>query len=264
MEQDMIPTKIKRVGAIVVAKLLHPRTDGKTIRAQAKQAKRRAKQTARVDQRRAGFADSELWVRDGETAHRRYSDYQQYLDHQASKLPQVVDQLHRNLERDFAEYKERFASCEPLKEARSVLCLGARLGTEVQALHSLGYFAVGIDLNPGLKNPYVVHGDFHRLVFPDGSVDATYSNAFDHAFDLGAVVGEIKRVLRPGGLLVLDLAPGFSEGVTPGRFEAMQWHTSGAMIERVQQLGEFEIVEIRDFEQTRRQNCWRQAIFRRD
>ena len=47
-----------------------------------------------------------------------------------------------------------------------MLCLGARLGTEVRALHNLGYFAIGIDLNPGVDNPYVLMGDFHKLVFP--------------------------------------------------------------------------------------------------
>lgn len=33
----------------------------------------------------------------------------------------------------------------------SVLCLAARVGTEVKAFLDLGCFAMGIDLNPGLE-----------------------------------------------------------------------------------------------------------------
>ena len=88
---------------------------------------------------------------------------------------------------------------------------GARLGTEVRALHRLGHFAVGIDLEPGPDNHYVLPGDFHHIVFPDGSIDAIYTNALDHVFDLERVLGEVARLLRPGGLFIADIELGYEE-----------------------------------------------------
>ena len=94
--------------------------------------------------------------------------------------------------------------------------LGARLGTEVRALMELGHLAVGVDLNPGAANQYVLHGDFHHLVFPDRSFSAVYTNTLDHVFDLPRLVDEIRRVLVPGGVLIADVVPGFDEGHLPG------------------------------------------------
>lgn len=166
---------------------------------------RQAKQREKERRRRAAFDDAGTWVRDGQFVRRTYASYQDYLDHQAAKLDKIRERLEKKEAESLAEFRRRFEGCAPLREARSVLCLGARLGTEVQALHQLGHFAVGIDLNPGPDNPRVLPGDFHRLVFPDGSVDAVYTNALDHAFELSTVMTEIARVLRPGGLALLDL-----------------------------------------------------------
>ena len=68
----------------------------------------------------------------------------------------------------------------------------------------LGHLAVGVDLNPGAFNRYVLHGDFHHLVFPDSSFSAVYTNTLDHVFDLPRLVGEITRVLAPGGVLIYE------------------------------------------------------------
>lgn len=47
-------------------------------------------------------------------------------------------------------------------------------------------------------------GDAHRLPFADGSVDAVVcTEVFEHLLDPPAAAGEIVRVLRPGGRLVL-------------------------------------------------------------
>lgn len=50
----------------------------------------------------------------------------------------------------------------------------------------------------------VVQGDATRLPLPDASVDAvTIADAYHHLDDPGAVLGEVRRVLRPGGVLVV-------------------------------------------------------------
>lgn len=223
---------------------------------------RRKKRAAKAHARRERFLDEERWQHGQEFATRRYAAYEEYLAHQTAKLDTIVDRLRETEAEDFAEFKRRFEGCASLAGVRSVLCLGARLGTEVRALHALGHFAVGIDLNPGPDNAYVLPGDFHRLVFPDGSVDAVYTNALDHAFDLALIVGEVRRVLRPGGLFVVDLIAGFGEDAVPGEFEAIYWRDSGAMVDAVRRLSGFELVETRDLGRPRRDR-WRQAVLRK-
>jgi SAM-dependent methyltransferase len=192
-----------------------------------------AKHARKSRARRERFDDAERWQH-GDLPRRRYGSYDDYLEHQSSKLDKIQD---RRAEKDervaIPEFVRRFRGCSALEGAGAVLCLGARLGAEVRALHELGYFAVGIDLNPGPANPYVLHGDFHRLVFPDGSVDVVYTNALDHVWNLEDVIREVRRVLRPGGAFVADILPGFDEGFTPGEYESTHWRTIDYLVERI-------------------------------
>src|SRR6185503_1785705 len=99
---------------------------------------------------------------------RTYESYDAYLEHQKAKLEthdfgQYDDEFRRTL-------RERLAGLDLDWQGRTVLCLAARIGTEVKAFLDLGCFSVGIDLNPGEDNRYVVHGDFHNLQFAPGSV----------------------------------------------------------------------------------------------
>lgn len=188
---------------------------------------------------------SDRWQSEGEISFRRYSSYDEYIAHQASKLKIVSDRLAENEELFYQEFISRLGSCGPLKDKKSVLCLAARVGTEVRALISLGHFAVGIDLEPGSANAYVLPGDFHKLVFADNSIDAVYCNSLDHVFDLARVVSEVRRVLLPGGIFVADLFAGYEEGFTAGEYEATHWKTVAAIIERIRELGSFAVIEER-------------------
>ena len=132
----------------------------------------------------------------------------------------------------------------------------------MKALHALGHFAIGIDLNPGQDNAYVLPGDFQRIVFPDGSIDAIYTNALDHAFDLEGIVGEVRRLLRPNGLFIADVLLGYEEGFIAGEFEATHWANSQSFIERIREIGDFALEGMRDLGQHRRDH-WRQAVFRK-
>lgn len=237
-----------------LSKLLpRPLRDRKKARRKAEERRRRVQQ----------FNDSTSWRNEGMLAHRSYASYGDYVDHQASKLAGITDRLARKEARDFADFLQRFETCAPLHSLRSVLCLGARLGTEVKALHQLGYFAVGIDLNPGPDNSFVLSGDFHRIVFADGSIDAIYTNALDHAFDLAKILAEVRRLLRPGGIFIVDLVRGSEEGSVPGDFEALFWRTSDGMFQALRDLGQLDLVERRDLPVAGRQGQWRQAVFRK-
>ena len=215
---------------------------------EARERKRADKEKRREER----FWQNEQWQRGEALAKRSYDSYEAYLEHQSSKLDNIVDRLRENEDEEFARFRERFESCEALAEARSVLCLGARLGTEVRALHSLGYFAVGIDLNPGRDNPYVLPGDFHAIVFPDNSVDAIYTNCMDHVFDLEKVIAETRRLLRPNGLFLVEIEVGFEEGYLPGEYEATHWPRAEDLIKRISELGDYRQESSRDVGVSRR------------
>lgn len=225
---------------------------------EARAKKKAAKQTVRE----ARFADPERWQRAEAEVKRTYASYDEYLSHQSAKLEGIAERLDETDEEDVAEFTRRFRSCAALREVRSVLCLGARRGAEVKALHALGHFAVGIDLNPGENNPYVLPGDFHAIVFPDGALDAIYTNALDHVFSLEKVLGEIRRLLRPGGAFIADLVQGYEEGFIPGEYESIHWRDRPSFIARVAELGAFEIEETREVGRHRR-DLWTQVVFRK-
>ena len=133
---------------------------------------------------RAGNRWKNTAAQGGLNGQRAYDSYGQYLQHQGSKLKYCeAGGLRRQLSPSLLG--ERLRSVPELKAGMSVLCLGARLGTEVKAFHDAGCFAVGLDLNPGPENKLVLHGDFHEVQFPAGSVDVVFTNSFDHVFDAG-------------------------------------------------------------------------------
>ena len=164
----------------------------------------------------------EQWKSEGEAFQKRsYDSYGDYLEHQKAKL-----ETH-----EFGRYDEEFrrALHERLTwlgiewQGRNVLCLGARIGSEVKAFLDLGAFAVGIDLNPGEGNRYVVHGDFHDLQYAANSIDVVYTNSLDHAFDINRLAKEVLKVLKPDGLFLVEAVQGRDQGINPGFFESFFW-----------------------------------------
>jgi arsenite methyltransferase len=100
-----------------------------------------------------------------------------------------------------------------------VLDLGCGRGGDLLralALVGAGGAALGVDASPkmvaaarerlaGHRNAAVVHGDLAAVPLPDGVADAIISNcAINHAVDKGAVFREVRRLLRPGGRMVVS------------------------------------------------------------
>jgi SAM-dependent methyltransferase len=167
-------------------------------------------------------ADEQGFVR------RDYDSYEEYVEHQRQKLREILLIGHGFSNRSVAEARLRFYRRFrqlPLLLPRdaTILCLGARQGTEVEVLRQLGFRnAYGIDLEPGPDNPLVRTGDFNRLQEPDGSIDLLYSNSVDHAPDLDAFFSEHARVLKPNGLALYDVHRDYVPGeLAP--FEASLW-----------------------------------------
>jgi SAM-dependent methyltransferase len=101
---------------------------------------------------------------------------------------------------------------------RRTLEVGVGLGTDHLRLYRAGAAVAGVDLTPASVEhtrrrflledltPEVSIGDAENLPFPDGSFDAVYSfGVLHHTPDMGKAVGEVHRVLRPGGVAVIGL-----------------------------------------------------------
>ena len=104
-------------------------------------------------------------------------------------------------------------------ERRSaVLCVGCRNPVELDEFRARGFEnVVGIDLFSQRDDILVM--DMHELTFLDDSFDAVYaSHALEHAYDVGAVVGQIARVGREGALVAVEV-PVRHRGSTADRVE---------------------------------------------
>ena len=146
---------------------------------------------------------------------RAYQSYKEYLSHQREKLSKVFDSVKEyDVQYEFI-VQDRYRNLRDWKGS-SVLCLAARLGGEVRAFKALGALAIGIDIEPGSCNSYVLHGDFHDIQFADSSFDFAFCNAIDHVFDLEMFVKEVKRILKPNGELILEICT-----KKPGKYEAI-------------------------------------------
>jgi SAM-dependent methyltransferase len=140
---------------------------------------------------------------------KQYKSYDEYLNHQIEKTSR------KDLREKWEGRKESRTSCflrrlghlKEQSEGKDVLCLAARMGDEVQAFLELGAkSAIGIDLVP--YPPLVIEGDIHKPPFENGSFDIVYTNSMDHALKPKDVLTQVRRLLKPDGIMVLDFDPG--------------------------------------------------------
>jgi len=161
--------------------------------------------------------------------YRDYASYEEYVFHQTQKFNEILKMQGGFDNKAILLFRKtfyrRFRHLPSfLSTSATIICLGARQGTEVEVLWDMGYKkAIGLDLNPGPENPYVKKGDFMALEYADNSVDMIYSNCVDHAFDLSKFFQEHARVLKPGGYAIYDIGIADLQGF--GAFEAVGWES---------------------------------------
>lgn len=179
---------------------------------------------------------------------KKYESYSEYIVHQKSKLDRIKGMLNMEYhERYHRELKKRLENQGVVRADMNVLCLAARIGTEVKAFLDIGCFAIGLDLNPGEQNSFVVCGDFHDIQFPDNCVDVVFTNSLDHSFDLKQLINEIRRVLKPGGHLIIEIQRGTEEGYTAGYYESIVWKKIDDLLDIFTVSG-FKVVKCDEFE----------------
>jgi len=180
-------------------------------------------------------------------ARKKYKSYSEYLKHQKSKLATIKEKWLPEYDIKYrVALRKRLEKAKIVKPKMSVLCLAARIGTEVKSFLDLGCFAVGLDINPGKNNKYVVYGDFHDIQFVDNSVDVIFTNSLDHVFDFDRFIKEIKRVLKPGGFLILEIFKGRQEGMISGYYESVAWDKINDVLDIFTKSG-FKVVAESDF-----------------
>jgi SAM-dependent methyltransferase len=202
------------------------------------------------------------WSCDNDFIKRKYKSYDSYLLHQKSKLPLLYDELKEKNKETVENFCKRFELCN-IKKKSDVLCLGARIGSEVEALRKLGHFAVGIDLNPGPENLFVTYGDFHKLAFSDNSVDVIYCNCLDHIYNLEYVLNEIVRVLKEDGMFILDIIDGYAEDKKASVFDSFHWKEAKDFAFLIEEKSSLKINAYRNLKQAGEPK-WNQVIFRKE
>lgn len=175
------------------------------------------------------------WTETGAFQRRPYATYEEYAEHQKAKL-----RLKRNKQSDYdkllaSALADRLPVASQRQGGNNVLCLAARTGGECAAFVTLGYFPIGIDLNPGEANRYVVVGDFHNIQYADKSVDIVFTNSLDHAFDLDRIIKEVGRVLKDGGQFIAEIVDPTVRG--PGDYEATWWSSIDDVVAKIESLG---------------------------
>jgi dolichol-phosphate mannosyltransferase len=123
--------------------------------------------------------------------------------------------------------------------------------------------AIGLDIRQNKlrwlswRRSRLVRGSCERLPFPDGSLDGViHSEVIEHLPDDPAILGECRRVLRPGGILVLgtpdygrplwSVLEWIHSRVLPGGYahEHITHFTRRSLADRLTRLG-FEILDCR-------------------
>ncbi len=121
---------------------------------------------------------------------------------------------------DYAKYRPGFPASffkelgkrGHVKAGMTILDLGTGTGTIAHGLAEMGCTAVGLDpaerlleqaRRKALPNETYVAGSAEKLPFENASFDLVTAGQCWHWFDQGAAGKEIKRVLKPGGKLII-------------------------------------------------------------
>ena len=181
---------------------------------------------------------------------KHYDSYDDYLNQQGSKYDK------KNELNWFDGYEQKYKILlGNLLNATKIdfngkvsLSIGARQGTEVEVFREHGSFAVGIDLNTGTNNKWVVTGDGSDIQYPDNSVDVVYTNALDHFLKIDKTLSEIKRVLKDKGRFIFLI--GSPEDSKNDKWGSTYWDDTDSVIQYIEKKYGFTTMQSCDVQKT--------------
>jgi len=142
----------------------------------------------------------------------------------------------------WGEHRARYRFASQFADGARVLDVACGAGFGMQVLRHVGACAVGMDLDTSAlieargidASVPVVRADATRLPLPDRCIDLVTSfETLEHVSEAAMLVRELRRVLRPGGRLVLS---------TPNRaFGPPELHSGNPF-----HIREFTAVELRE------------------
>jgi len=150
--------------------------------------------------------------------HREFSDYETYKKKQAAKASYNNSALLATITERRKGFKKLFTKHKENLMPGNIVCLGARTGCEVIGAREAGFKnSIGVDLCP--IGDTVIEADWDILPFDDSSFNNAFTNSIDHVADLGKLVKEIKRVLKPDGIFFMMIVTRSGKKGGPNTFE---------------------------------------------
>jgi len=120
-----------------------------------------------------------------------------YLKDEEIETPPFVQQRLQEITAEFAPYRK----------TNKLLDLGCGAGGLLQAARNHGWNAQGLDVSSHAAKHVremgfeVFEGELHEAAFPSGQFDViTAAELLEHVFEPRALLQEVARILRPGGL----------------------------------------------------------------
>jgi len=155
------------------------------------------------------------------TGYKRYNydNYDEYIHMQMQHTKTMERTAGRPFSRYIEQIKEHFPDC------KKVLCVGSRDVSEVHALRSAGYDAIGIDLFSTDINVIRLL-DMHNISdeFSENEFDLIYAcHVLEHSYDPEKVLRGFRRVSKTGAFIVLPFL-GAPHAKDPIQFNFMAKH----------------------------------------
>jgi len=134
--------------------------------------------------------------------------YREYLRDQ---LWRTWSRKHFPLGRHTRILVDRVLACDAVDSKSKVLCVGCRNTAEIEYFRQKGIPDVmGIDLYS--DSPLIRVMDMHDMKFKDSEFDVVYSShSLEHSKDVSRVIKEIVRVVRPGGVVAIEVPVRYSK-----------------------------------------------------